>query len=134
MPYTRPERKGLPNPTSEDGENSLKVPLSESHRYLSDLVSADGSSQIACSKSMFQLKSNPPARHESKEVNALSRPERTPPEHSPPKSDRVDKLSLGEGHAKSSSRRSLKVLKSPLLAKHQNVLTKLIVQMIDSDN
>lgn len=83
---------------------------------------------------MFQLKSNQRARHESKEVKELSRPGGTSLQHSPPKSDRVDKLSLGEGPAKSSSRRSSKAVNLTLLVKHQKVLTKPIVQIVDSDD
>ena len=38
MPYLRPDRTGLPDPPSEDGDNASEMPRSESYLRLSDLA------------------------------------------------------------------------------------------------
>jgi hypothetical protein len=47
MPYLRPDRTGLPNPPSEDGDNASEMPRSESYLRLSELATPSVSSHAA---------------------------------------------------------------------------------------
>ena len=119
MPYLRPDRKGLPDPLSEDGENSVEMPRSESYLHLSDLADASTSSQVDAvgpSQSVFQLIDTEPVPRESKKVRVVTPPHETSQEHSPtkqsppssPSSGNMEKLRAADS-PKSTSRRSSKI-------------------------
>lgn len=88
MPYLRPDRKGLPDPPSEDGENSGEMPRSESYLHLSDLGDASTSSQVDAvgpSQPVFQLIDTEPIPLESGKIRVVTPPDDTSSEHAPTK-------------------------------------------------
>ena len=130
MPYLRPDRKGLPDPLSEDGENSVEMPRSESYLHLSDLADASTSSQVGVvgpSQSVSQLIDSEPVPRESKKVRVVTPPDDTSEEHSPakpsppssPSPGNMEKLRAVDS-PKSPSRRSSK-FNSPLSPSAQGV-------------
>ena len=123
MPYLRPDRRGLPDPLSEDGENSVEMPRSESYLHLSDLASASTSSQVGAvgpSQPVSQLIDTEPVPRESKKVRVVTPPDDASQEHSPtkqsppysPSSGNMERLRTVDS-PKSSSRRSSKINSPP---------------------
>lgn len=82
MPYTRPDRKGLPS--SDDDEESSEIPRSESYLRLSELGSSNASQSASAAEPMEQMSNKPPSR----KTKTAKQPQLTPPveaslEHSP---------------------------------------------------
>jgi hypothetical protein len=121
MPYLRPDRRGLPDPLSEDGENSVEMPRSESYLHLCDLASASTSSQVGAagsSQPVSQLIDTEPVPRESKKVRVVTPPDDASQEHSPttqsysPSAGDMERLRAVDS-PKSSSRRSSKINSPP---------------------
>ena len=117
MPYSRPNRKGLPDPLSEDGENSVEMPRSESYLHLSDLGDASTSSQVGAvgpSQPVSQLIDTEPVPYESKKIRVVTPPDDTSREHSSkkeslpssPSSGNMEKSRAVDSPESSSSRSS----------------------------
>ena len=108
MPYLRPDRKGLPDPPSNDGENMVR---SESYLHLSDLGDASTSSQVDAAPASQPVPRSISSAPDIKRVKIV-----TPPQHisghSSPKSS-----NMGESNPmdamESPSQKPLKV-NSPL--------------------
>lgn len=125
MPYSRPSRKGLPDPLSEDGENSVEMPRSESYLHLSDVGDASTSSQVGAvgpSRSVSQLIDTDPVPYESKKIRVVTPPDDTSREHSSksqsspssPSSGNMEKSRAADSPESSSGRSSkLYSLSSP---------------------
>src|ERR1700737_344588 len=75
MPYTRPDRKGLPIPPEEDEE---ELPRSESYLHLSDLGSESNTSQNASTEQSPEASNSKTVPRKAKGVGKKP-PELTPP-------------------------------------------------------
>ena len=127
MPYTRPDRKGLPDPLPDVADAVGEMPRSESYLRLSELASVIGPARqppaqnlIPPDKSLSRSKGSGNGKRECKKVALLTPPieishDNTPTKPSPPptpQSPQAERSSPVE-HSKFSSQRSSGVLNSP---------------------